>query len=843
MKAAATLGGLSVVLAAPRLLGGEQINPYPRRQGVGAKLYEWDFASGVGGWKALHDCTLAAADGVLTITSTGNDPYLAAGVKLPATADIILKLRARFSTGAGGQVFWTTAANGGTTENRSTRFRIAHDGKWREYSVPLGVRGSLTSLRLDPGAGPGTAEVDWIRLYAARMHPLEIVRVDSTGREVVLDVRNHSAAPVDFSLGGRQHTVRAGKILSAAVRPAGDGPFEVMQLSVASPGAGPLNRNVAVYRSGAKAGWLLQTSESITLHVAKDGSGAVLRRDGKVVAILAPLVHRDGAVPKLSVAQDARGIRLAGSGLASRLSLAGDELTVDITSDAPVEGPVLRAIGPLEQGIFAGLEYLGKAERSSSRLDIETDEHLRFAPDPLKVTMPLMAVVTDRVTAAMTWKDMALQPRFASPNFVDGAADHRMSLEGKKISTTILLSAPGPITDAILWSVKKRGLPALPKAPRSRAEQWALCMKAFNGPLKGKGGWGHCIEARWPRRFYAAHADAIWRLTGRAPDVPEIVAGGGHIRSEAVFFVTGRGRQWAEMARTRARGLIARQKPDGSYRYEGKYRRGHFEDTATGVCARPAADLLDYARQTGDPEALAAGLRTLEYMKRFRTPRGAQFWELSIHTPDILAAAHLVRAYVRAYELTGKAEHLALARQWALSGVPFVYLWGRYPTMTYATTPVFGATNWRAPNWIGRPVQWCGISYAHALTLLAPHDETLDWNHLARGILISGERQQYPDGDRAGCLPDVFVLPEQHRAGPSINPSALVVLRRALAGEAATLAVATAGGRRVLSPFPVTIREGKAHIHGRKGVKYQVLVDGTRVMEIDSRGSDVVSLD
>ena len=57
---------------------------------------------------------------------------------------------------------------------------------------------------------------------------------------------------------------------------------------------------------------------------------------------------------------------------------------------------MVRVFGGLRQGLFAGLEYLGAGEHSSSRLDIETDEHVRFAPDPLKVTMPLMAFVTDR---------------------------------------------------------------------------------------------------------------------------------------------------------------------------------------------------------------------------------------------------------------------------------------------------------------------------------------------------------------------------------------------------------------------------------------------------------------
>jgi hypothetical protein len=253
--------------------------------------------------------------------------------------------------------------------------------------------------------------------------------------------------------------------------------------------------------------------------------------------------------------------------------------------------------------------------------------------------------------------------------------------------------------------------------------------------------------------------------------------------------------------------------------------------------------LLEIALFTGDKDALSAGLKTLEYMKRFSVPRGAQTWELSLHTPDVLASAYLVWAYVRGYELTGKKEHLDEARRWALSGVPFVYLWGDRPVMLYATPPVYGATNYRAPLWIGLPVQWCGRVYAHALTFLASHDRTLDWNHLARGILVAGQQMQYPDGRLLGCLPDVFSLPGQSRAGPSINPGGILSTDLVLAGRLDSLAVALGGGHRVVAPFPVKMQGSEAHIDGRVGVKYQVLVDGHEILDVESHGKDVLRLE
>ena len=163
--------------------------------------------------------------------------------------------------------------------------------------------------------------------------------------------------------------------------------------------------------------------------------------------------------------------------------------------------------------------------------------------------------------------------------------------------------------------------------------------------------------------------------------------------------------------------------------------------------------------------------------------------------------------------------------------------------MIYATTPVFGATNWRAPNWIGLPVQWCAGMYAYALGLLAPHEKTLDWAKLARGILISGEQQIYPDGPLAGTLPDSFHLAGQQRRGPNINPCAFASLRMLLDGQVDSLAFAADGKHRVVSPFPVELRDGKAHIQAPKGLTYQIVVDGKRVLDIQSTGTDAVPLD
>jgi hypothetical protein len=285
------------------------------------------------------------------------------------------------------------------------------------------------------------------------------------------------------------------------------------------------------------------------------------------------------------------------------------------------------------------------------------------------------------------------------------------------------------------------------------------------------------------------------------------------------------------------------QRDDGSFRYTGKMRPGHFEDTASAYCAEHAVLLLDFARYTGDARYREAGIKALEFIKRFRTPRGGQLWELPLHAPDLSACYWLVMAYVRGYEITGRSEYLGLAHRWALSGLPFVYQWSRFPIMAYGTVPAIGATDWTGITWIGIPVQWCGVRYACALMMLARYDPAPLWRQLATGILGAAEQMQYPDGPFSGCIPDSFDLTNQRRLPASTNPCALLYLQRLLEGQSVGLQVAAKNRHHVVSPYPLAFDGHRATISGQRGRVYQLVIDGQRIVEVNSQGTDVVEID
>lgn len=515
------------------------------------------------------------------------------------------------------------------------------------------------------------------------------------------------------------------------------------------------------------------------------------------------------------------------------------------------------------EALFPGLEWLEGGERSSSSSVVPEPYNLRVAPNPIKVTVPLMAVRQGDALIALLWNPLQPwgggsppAPEFASPNFVEGQENHLLKLfvppvsafeenreEGTplkltngtlKLSALLYAARAGSVLEAVRKWVEVFGLPK-PELPRSLEEELHLCARAYLETMWVPGrGWPHAVPG-WEPEPYPGYAHvllltsyvvrdadlkaAILARVREALSLAEarwgpgaLISGAGcHIPTPQLPFLVGRLEQGLAQWRDEVTRLTAAQGPDGEWGFqpsaapcgaEVARKLGEPGAREVGITATYAAEVLRYARVTGDPIALRAGLRALKAMERYKVPRGAQVWEVPLRAPDVLAAAKALEAYLEAYIATGEERYLEGARYWALAGLPFAYLWALpdRPAMAGATIPVYASSCLQGPGWFGIPVQWNGLVYAYHLLRLSAYDRSFPWRELATLILASAMRQQEATG---GPYPDSWILMVNRAQPPYVNPEALAKVALTLAGVSPDLNTARVGGIIVSTPAQI----------------------------------------
>jgi hypothetical protein len=277
------------VVAGVVLSSGQEFNPFPRQLLRTEPLHQWSFQNGTAGWTALHQCKIETVGGVLKIQTSGNDPYLISG-PIRVEGPLAVKLHAKCVGGGSGEFFWTTVESPNTSEERSQNFKLVHDGQWRDYAVRLGARGTVTRLRLDPGTAPGVVEVEKIELIREVLHPLEIMAVHATGRQVSLTLTNHTDKAISCAVAGRQMALGGNAAQVVTLSVGGEAPFEARDITVLSEGLPPLHRRAFMADAEAAGEWVERKSGNLVLKVARDGSGARVELGAKLVGFIAPLV-------------------------------------------------------------------------------------------------------------------------------------------------------------------------------------------------------------------------------------------------------------------------------------------------------------------------------------------------------------------------------------------------------------------------------------------------------------------------------------------------------------------------------------------------------------------------
>ena len=768
-------------------------------------------------WRPAHDIQALepTVDGLL-VQVGGDDPYLIGPRLTPPGGNLPLlgTIRLKSTTGGTGQIFYFTDLNG-TTERNSVRFEVPA-GKWHTARVRLPALPWGTRFRLDP---PGNGDC----LFAS-IH-LE-ARKDIRPPAWPLLPPDAPASDLPHRLASGKTTLRVGK---------GWDHWQLEQdsrLLARGHRAGLVGHQI-LRQGKPELEWIPITPESFDTQTDPQGNlitrGTLRDGDGCTWTLERKYCHgSEGSFhfsTRLRVDQPRKLVWLP-----ALMAVAGTRKT-DGTIDPDKS-----------QALLAGVEYL-ENEPSSSQADINGPAHQRRVPDPLKLTMPLMAWHHDKQWVSVSWKENAFwTPLFDTPDRTLKTGGHLLGMilpgadpgargdgdlfpfagiplpanQDILLEATVSAGTNDNVSGAIRHHMEQNPPPKISGA-QALADYASLATLGWleSGLAGERGTFRHAVmgnlmgpqpaaDAAWMLEWLASNQPgnplAEWAAEFSAQAWSRVDPPGrfhamvGHLREPVALFLGDRAdlKAGMEQASKRCNQLLGRFEKDGVIRYRGNHpaelARTQPSLEANGLAARVVVDLLQAASASGETALLEKALTKVESLGRYRNtvPRGAQTWEVPLHTPDLLASAHMVEAYRLAFELTGNRQHLNQAMEWAWTGIPFIYLRNPAggPVGEYATIAVLGATHYEAPVWIGLPVQWCGLVYADAIARLARHDPSGPWNQIASGITLSAMRQVYPKGTaRQGLLPDSFSLRSQIRNPADINPGTLQPLAMRLLAD------------------------------------------------------------
>ena len=507
------------------------------------------------------------------------------------------------------------------------------------------------------------------------------------------------------------------------------------------------------------------------------------------------------------------------------------------------------------QALLAGVEYLVD-EPSSDEKDVRGKNANRLMVDDYKLTFPLMAISYKERWMSLTWDYNAFPATvFDSPDRQFKSNGHLFALwapgtqngrfendfnvyegmpvaAGKGLSLNTSLSVgigDGSMAAPLANYLMRHPLPNVPSF--EDGFQGALKLAAhgwLDSSIHVGTEWRHAYvpgAAHFaPKRVYDAillmdyiacktkDAKLAERLrdciTATLPTFPSGDYGNSvshGYENLYAFLYANYAENWLKVIEQSANGQLNSIREDGSSKYTAPkppardYGTTHWTDHANGLTSNRLLTAARYALASGNAEYRKKFLSVVDKvldLYRGDVPRGAQTWEIPLHTPDILASAYMLDLCTAAYSLTGDSRYLREAEYWTLTGVPFVYLETPVPKLhkdgVYGTIAVLGSTAWVAPFWVGLPVQWCGLVYRNSLYRYAdilPNKGAAEyWRKMAAGITITGLQfsWQERDGDdpkKWGLLPDSFVLKMHGKGGPAINPGTVELYMPQAFGE------------------------------------------------------------
>ena len=761
--------------------------------------YEFTNAADAADWYGQHDISsVSYVDGKgMELNISGGDPYIAGPWRDFANVPMLATIRIFSETGGNGEFFWFTKPNGPVAGNE-VGF-VVPKGVWSEVKVRLPALPAQSALRLDAPGDHGKCWVQWIRFS-------ELQQVSApnwtgpSGEEPASDA-------LQLTVGGL-----------------------TMKHDTANIGRCSFSFNGTRMATGWDKPWICyQNGAGQPVWVDLQSAPTGMQQVGNGLQVFSIFTDPDHAVWRITQ-------------LFTQFTQPNCiEVSVTVNVDQPRSIYFLPLFMMFaenrERGLLPGMEYLDPQDTSSSKADFEMEDYKRRVPYPVKLTFPMMSMQANGKWLSLSWQqNKMVQAVYDTPDRLFNSGKHLMGAILSNWDNTVrdqlnpismlpenlaantdykaqfcITAGDGAnVTPSIKAYVARYHVPDIPDTGYNlqqfidfSASGWLDTgqmvgfmfrpLAWFNNTWAAQYSAETAYNLDWMSR-YSTNTTLQQRLLPLVDPCWEEINNAGlnyYAVSSNNYFIPsllyGYAEENVQIAKQQAAYYLGPVRADGTVPYAVpatgiNYARTHWADHANGLSGQYIAQALRNAVFSGDSALEQQCLQLCRLLSLYddEAPRGAQTWEVPLHTPDIMASSWMCSSYLYAYELTGDKSLLDRAITWAWTGVPFVYLVN--PTDgkvgPYATIPVFGATNWTG-SWTGTPVQWCGLHYAETIRRLERFDPTGPWNQLWRGIEASSIQQCFTkDFDPAyqGWLPDSFNLVPQTQNGVAINPSSVFAM-------------------------------------------------------------------
>lgn len=459
-----------------------------------------------------------------------------------------------------------------------------------------------------------------------------------------------------------------------------------------------------------------------------------------------------------------------------------------------------------DDAILAGVDWAINDEWTSGTDFFKNPWALRVAPHPNKVSVPVMAISHEGNGIGLSWKPNQTatrwfnyrahrpQPIFASPNFVDRKNNHLLglmvpdaSIEGHENEVTAgqiplelkigqkinfdaeLWLSQGNSVDVIVDYIIRNGLPEPSKPRWPYKETLDKIANAYNTNFWHEGKGFGLIQR--PEKKIKPNVPGF--LNRYVSDNKR-----SQLAKELSLKIEWSKDQMGEKISPnkpsqveRGERLLAEQNQDGSFAFnpddigkdDFKVATSFIEpmglrgETALDITIRPATDLLNIGKQTGDQRFLEAAKKAFDFCLDMTRPEAGDFWETPLHAANLLAAGHAAVGNYLAYQQFNEMKYKEKAIYWMRTLLVFTHLWETENVqMLYNTKPVLSSSDWYFANWVRDHVQWEVLSvFADVARYKLKWDEIdpeIDWiryqtgitNAIIRWINVSDEKKWLP---------------------------------------------------------------------------------------------------